>query len=248
MDQGRPDPPKLGRAMDPPARNAAQPHRQRDQCGHDARPRTAANVALRWSPHGTGAPATTAGRRSTRIRVKREDFDHVVRAAGDVVQDDVVVIGSQAILGPHPDAPASLLTSLEVDLYPVSDPDRADLIDGALGDGSPFHETYGYYAHGVGPETAKAPAGWEERLVPVEVPAVLQTRRSVTAWCLEPHDLVLSKLAAGRSHDIEYATEAWRAGLVDAEELLLRADLVPASHRTRVGKRLDGILRQLPLS
>jgi hypothetical protein len=31
---------------------------------------------------------------------------------------------------------------------------------GALGDGSPFHAAFGYYAHGVGPETAKAPAGW----------------------------------------------------------------------------------------
>ncbi len=29
--------------------------------------------------------------------------------------------------------------------------------------------TFGYYAHGVGPETAKAPAGWEQRLVRVAV-------------------------------------------------------------------------------
>jgi hypothetical protein len=27
----------------------------------------------------------------------------------------------------------------------------------------PVHVTFGYYAHGVGPETAKAPAGWQER-------------------------------------------------------------------------------------
>ena len=149
--------------------------------------------------------------------MKREDFDHVVRAAAEVVQDDLVVIGSQAVLGQHPNAPESLLTSLEVDLYPLTDPGRADLIDGALGDGSPFHETYGYYAQGVGPETAKAPAG-------------------------------LAKLAAGRPHDIEYAIEALRAGLVDPEQLRLGVALVPASHRNRVGKRLDGVLRQLALS
>lgn len=179
--------------------------------------------------------------------MKREDFDHVVRAAAHIVQDDVVVIGSQAVLGPHPDAPESLLTSLEVDLYPLSDPTRADLIDGALGDGSPFHETYGYYAQGVGPETAKAPAGWEDRLVPVEVPTTQGSRSSVTAWCLEVHDLVLAKLAAGRPHDIEYAKEALRAGLVDAEQLQLGVQLVPKSYRNRVGKRLDGILRGLAL-
>lgn len=180
--------------------------------------------------------------------MKREEFDHVVRAAAEIVQDDVVVIGSQAVLGQHPDAPESLLTSLEVDLYPLNDPGRADLIDGALGDGSPFHETYGYYAQGVGPETAKAPAGWESRLIPVEVPAIQATRRSVTAWCLEVHDLVLAKLAAGRPHDITYAIEALRAGLVDPEQLRLGVELVPASHRNRVRKRLDGALRQLALS
>ena len=30
----------------------------------------------------------------------------------------------------------------------------ADKIDGAIGEGSQFHQTYGYYAQGVGPETA----------------------------------------------------------------------------------------------
>jgi len=72
----------------------------------------------------------------------------------------MVVIGSQAILAEHPDAPASLLRSIETDVYPLNHPERADDIDGAIGDGSRFHETYAYYAHGVGPEIALAPAGW----------------------------------------------------------------------------------------
>lgn len=177
--------------------------------------------------------------------MKREDFEHVVAAAAAVVEDDVVVIGSQAVLGQHPDAPESLLTSLEVDVYPVTDPDRAELIDGAIGDGSPFHEMYGYYAHGVGPETAKAPAGWQDRLVPVELHTLQGKRRSVTAWCLETHDLVLAKLAAGRPHDAEYVMEVVRAGLVDPEQLRRGVKLVPATHRRRVEERLEGILIQL---
>ncbi len=85
----------------------------------------------------------------------------MLRAAADIVEDELVVIGSQAILAEHPNAPASLLRSVEVDLYPLTHPERADEIDGALGDGSRFHETYEYYARGVGPETAIAPAGWQ---------------------------------------------------------------------------------------
>jgi hypothetical protein len=84
----------------------------------------------------------------------------VLGAASNVTgQDEFVVIGSQAILGSDERPPASMLQSMEVDIYPLHDPAAADLIDGALGDGSMFHAFFGYYAHGVGPETAKAPRG-----------------------------------------------------------------------------------------
>jgi Nucleotidyltransferase of unknown function (DUF6036) len=127
-------------------------------------------------------------------------FEHIVAAAAEVTgQSDFVVVGSQAILGSHWTVPESLLQSMEADIYPLRDPDAADLIDGALGDGSPFHLAFGYYAHGVGPETAKAPRGWQERLVMREIPPRVTSKRTAVAWCLEPHDLVLSKCAAGRA-------------------------------------------------
>jgi len=115
------------------------------------------------------------------------------------------VIGSQAILGSYERPPEELLHSLEVDIWPLRDPGGADLIDGALGDGSQFHVAFGYYAHGVGPETAKAPAGWRERLVKRDVPPRAGAERTIVAWCLEVHDLVLSKCAAGRERDWDYA-------------------------------------------
>lgn len=176
--------------------------------------------------------------------MRREDFNHVVGAAAAVVDDDVVVIGSQAVLGPHPDAPPTLLTSLEVDVYPRTHVDRADLIDGAVGDGSPFHQMYGYYAQGVGPETATAPAGWEDRLIPVEIPTMQGRGRVVTAWCLEPHDLVLAKLAAGRPHDLTYAVGALQAGIVEGEQLRRGVPLLPSSLRQRVMERLNGVIAQ----
>jgi len=96
--------------------------------------------------------------------VNRRELEHVINAAADITGDEIVVIGSQAILGPFPTAPAALLRSMEADLYPRNDPDRAIEIDGAIGDGSQFHKTFGYYAHGVGPETPWAPVGWEGRM------------------------------------------------------------------------------------
>lgn len=122
----------------------------------------------------------------------------MLAAAAEVTgQDEFVVIGSQAILGTYDEPPASLLVSLEADIYPLHLPDAAAKVDGALGDGSQFHAAFGYYAHGVGPETAKAPVGWQSRLVRREIPRRVASKQRPIAWCLEVHDLVLSKCVAG---------------------------------------------------
>ena len=157
----------------------------------------------------------------------------MIAAAANVTGlDAFVVIGSQAILGPFPDAPDELLRSQEADIYPFEDPAAADLIDAMLGDGSQFAAAYGYYAHGVGPETAKPPIGWQGRLVRIEVePRVASGRRPI-ALCLEPHDLVLAKCAAGRERDWDYARTVVEAGLVDVTVLKDRVGGLPVPPAT----------------
>jgi len=150
--------------------------------------------------------------------MNRLQLEHVIRAAATISEDDeIVVIGSQAILGRYPDAPEELCLSADADLYPRNHPERADLIDGSIGELSPFHETYGYYAQGVGPRTAILPTGWEERLVRVRTQAG-------AGLCLEPHDLVISKYAAAREKDRDYVRAALHHGLVSQETLLERLD------------------------
>lgn len=152
----------------------------------------------------------------------------MVAAAAQIVHEtDFVVVGSQSILGSFPQAPAALLRSQEADIYPRHAPDKAIQIEGALGDGSPFHQTFGYYAHAVGPETAKAPTGWEDRLVAIDIPPRITSKVRATAYCLEPHDLVLSKLVANRPRDRAFASDALAAGLVDARVLVARVDSLP---------------------
>jgi hypothetical protein len=177
--------------------------------------------------------------------VRRQDFEHVLRAAAAIVDDELVVIGSQAVLGQYPDAPESLLQSLEVDIFPRNHPERADEIDDAMGDGSRFHEAFDYYAHGVGPETPTAPAGWEERLVLVELPAMNPRNGTVKAWCMEIHDLVLAKIAAGRLHDLQFVEDTIRLHLVDVEQLELGVQLMPETDRELTQERLTGVIARL---
>ena len=69
----------------------------------------------------------------------RLNLEHIIWAAGAISDDpDIIVIGSQSVLGQFPDASAELLVSLEADVYPKNKPELSDLIDGSIGEGSPF--------------------------------------------------------------------------------------------------------------
>jgi hypothetical protein len=116
--------------------------------------------------------------------MNRAALEHILRAAAAIADErDFVVIGSQAVLGQFPHAPDALLASIEADIYPRQAPAKSDLIDGAIGELSMFHQTFGYYAHGVDETTATLPSGWMDRLVPF----ANDNTGGATGWCLEVH-------------------------------------------------------------
>ena len=151
--------------------------------------------------------------------MKRAELEHILRAAAGITgADRFIVIGSQAILGQFPNTPAELLVSMEADLYSPRDPREAELIEGSIGEGSPFHQTFGFFAHGVGEETATLPMGWKERLVPLASKAT----GGATGLCLEVHDLAVSKLVAGRPKDEQFVDALFQHHLAKAETVRQR--------------------------
>lgn len=97
--------------------------------------------------------------------MRRIRLEHLLRAASTITgEHDVIVIGSQSILASHPDdvLPPEATGSIEADVAFLTDPGdvMADQVDGAIGELSPFHERFGYYAQGVSTSTAiLRPAG-----------------------------------------------------------------------------------------
>lgn len=176
--------------------------------------------------------------------MNRSELEHAIRAACDVAGDDeLIVAGSQAILGGFPDAPSELRVSREVDVYPKNRPEAAETIDGVLGELSRFDRTHGFYIHGIGPETARLPDGWRERLVPVRN----ENTRFCTGWCLEVHDLAASKLVAGREKDVGFVAALLRHRMVDPEvlrERIAALELRPEAYETVEG-HLERIVRQV---
>lgn len=171
--------------------------------------------------------------------MKRFELEHLIRSAGAIANvKEIVIIGSQSILGQFPNAPASLLVSAEADMFPLDRPELSDLIDGSIGEGSPFHELYGYYAQGVDDKTATLPRGWRDRLLRIDTP----NTSGIAGLCLEIHDLAISKYVAGRDKDRDFTRELARHAMtrrvtLDAREL--DTDLDPQLRRlvkARIGR------------
>lgn len=136
--------------------------------------------------------------------MKRLELARLLAAAKRLIRHrDFVIVGSLSILGARLHPPEEMVGSIDVDLYPKSDPGRIDEIARTLGEGSDFHRRFGIYADPVSPFLPSLPEGWEERLI------ALRLSTGVIAWCLEPHDAAVSKYVRGEHRD-----RLWcRAGL-----------------------------------
>lgn len=182
--------------------------------------------------------------------MKRSDLEHIVRAAARIIDTDrVLIIGSQSILGTFDETelPASVTMSREADVafWDDLDDEKSDRVDGAIGEGSMFDSSFGYYGQGVSISTARLPAGWESRTVEIDN----SSTEPGVAVCLEAHDLCLSKLAAFREKDYEFVFALLESGLVDPQILKDRVASMPLDgfERRRIRawiERSEKVLRQ----
>ena len=175
----------------------------------------------------------------------RSELEHLIRASGAIADDhELIIIGSQAILAQFPKAPPALLVSMETDLYPKNRPERAELVDASIGEGSYFHEQFGYYVQGVSAKTAILPAGWEKRLVRIDN----ENTNGIAGLCLEVHDLAISKYVAGRPKDREFTRELARNGMVKLQTLRRRLEktkLTQAQRKT-IRSAIEADFRKSP--
>jgi len=167
----------------------------------------------------------------------RQQLEHIIRAAGSITDEKaILILGSQSILGSVDDAPGKLLLSMEADVFPLTAPDKMELINGSIGEISRFHQTFGYYAHGILPESCPLPLGWDKRLNPIKN----ENTNGITGLCLGAADLACSKLAAGRPKDLDFVTEMLAKKIVVQQHVAgLIPDLPRLEHRTAALRSLQ---------
>lgn len=174
----------------------------------------------------------------------RGELEHAIRAACEVADEtEVWVFGSQAILGQFPDAPAQLRQSAEADVAPKNFPERADRIDALLGELSTFHQTHGFYVHGLSIRAATLPNGWERRARRVQN----DNTRGYAGLCVEAHDLAASKLMAFREKDRAFVRVLLAERLIQTNRLVRVINLlpVPEDQRKRLSAWVDATAREL---
>ena len=172
--------------------------------------------------------------------MKKSELQTALRAASRVArQSEFFLIGSQAIHAHCSRPPAEVLLSQECDLYPRTYPQAAHALDIELGPDSAFARQHGFYVDVVTPELATLPEGWERRLKPFRA-------GRVTAFCLEVHDLLASKLAAGRLKDLELVGAVLKLRLGKASILRRRIAKFPLeSERQKARQLLNVVLENL---
>jgi hypothetical protein len=175
--------------------------------------------------------------------LRRRELHHIMREVRErFALTEIFVIGSSAILAVLADPPEGVLTATrDVDIIPPNDEDEriADQISYVIGEASHFDAEYGYHAQGVSLKTPTyAPRDWQARTIDVSV-------GNIVAHCMEPHDVVLSKLGAGREKDLEFARAAAVLGLVEQSVLLSRLALVPATpeHSRLIAARVAALFK-----
>ena len=95
------------------------------------------------------------------------------------------------------------------------------MLHDALGADEEFHVRFGYYADILRPMAVEDfTPGWEERLVPL--PGF-----DGSVFCLDPYDMAVCKLRAGRPKDTALLVHLLKAGLMNRADLKARLDATP---------------------
>jgi hypothetical protein len=176
--------------------------------------------------------------------MRRDQLEHAIRAACQITnQLDVIIVGSQAILGTYPEyeLPTLATRSLEIDILPITDDNDetirlADLIVSVAGEFSRFEQQTGFSIDGVDLTTSALPEGWRARLVKVqnENTAAPSGQPQYIGWCLDKEDLCVAKLCAFREKDRNFVDALIADGLVDPKTIATRIEMVPERYHSSI--------------
>ena len=176
----------------------------------------------------------------------RSELEHLLRAAAALTgHTQYVICGPVALLGLGEDAPEELISTLTAEFFVLGDPNSTRQIGQSLGEMSVFDQKFQYCLRAVNEEELILPEGWRERVLAIESPDTA----GATGYCLEVHDLAVSKLASDRDEDFTFVLGLLRHRLVDEGTLedRLSATELSTLQRAECEGRFARLMRTLSL-
>jgi uncharacterized protein YihD (DUF1040 family) len=154
--------------------------------------------------------------------VRKQNLFELTAEVRNIIKELPIIVGSQAIFAITNFPPEIVRRSVECDyLLRNNFSNLRPYLTEQLGIFSNYQQEKGFFADILGLATVVLPEGWEQRLVELR-----NETDEVIAFCLEIHDVAVSKLMAGREKDFEFLQIAFQSDYLEIEAFLERTNLM----------------------
>lgn len=174
--------------------------------------------------------------------MNRDEFNNLVWLIGQVAEiPEFEIIGSNAIHAHLPPEKIAGPLAVSADLDALLDRiPKWDAVLRQLGPLSPYAKEKHVWVDVVSEHTARYPAGWRERQIPMRVPF----EPSPVVWCPDLTDIAAAKMGAFRPQDKAFVAELLRIGELDHDLLIERIHMVERVDRETLDKAMAWVEEQ----
>ncbi len=178
-------------------------------------------------------------------RLNRDEFNNLIWLIGQVAEiPEFEIIGSNAIHAHLPPEQIAGPLAVSADLDALLDRIRKwDSVLRQLGPLSPYAKEKHVWVDVVSEHTARYPAGWRERQIPLRVPF----EQSPVVWCPDLTDIAAAKMGAFRPQDKAFVAELLRIGELDPGLLVERIRMVERVDQETLDKAVAWVEERRPI-
>ncbi|CAN5296675.1 hypothetical protein BH20ACI1_BH20ACI1_05120 [soil metagenome] len=154
--------------------------------------------------------------------MRKQNLFELTAEVTKIIGELPIIVGSQAIFAVTDFPPEIVQKSVECDFLLLKESAKLrPKLDEKLGVFSKHQQETGFYADILGLATVVLPDGWENRLTELK-----DENEKVLAFCVEIHDIAISKLMAGREKDFKFLQTAFESDYLQIEIFLERAEML----------------------
>jgi hypothetical protein len=154
--------------------------------------------------------------------VRKQNLFELTSEVKKITKDLPIIVGSQAIFAITDFPPEIVRKSVECDyLLQTNLAKLRSVLTEKLGIFSNYQQEKGFFADILGLATVVLPKDWEKRLVELKT-----EDGQILAFCVEIHDVAVSKLMAGREKDFEFLQIAFQADYLKISNFIERTKLI----------------------